>query len=136
MKLIEQLIEEGGSDSSSRNFVSPKISENVVRLIGRHFPSYVESDCSKKQKNIAKICDDIQIDDKLRVRVAEKIPTDGVIIQGHSSINESMITGEAIPVEKQMAILVLIIASPCALGLATPMSITVGMGRDAPKQEF
>ncbi|GFT90184.1 piggyBac transposable element-derived protein 4 [Trichonephila clavipes] len=54
MNLIERLIE-GGSDSSSRNFVSPKISENVVRLIGRHFPSYVESDCSKK-KNIAKMC--------------------------------------------------------------------------------
>ncbi|GFS99700.1 piggyBac transposable element-derived protein 4 [Trichonephila clavipes] len=44
MKLIERLIEEGGSDSSSRNFVSPTISENVVRLIGRHFPSHVESD--------------------------------------------------------------------------------------------
>ncbi|GFW58563.1 piggyBac transposable element-derived protein 4 [Trichonephila clavipes] len=58
MKLIERLIEEGGSDSiySSRNFVSPKISENVVRLVGRHFPSYVESDCSKKKKkNIAKM---------------------------------------------------------------------------------
>ncbi|GFX29788.1 piggyBac transposable element-derived protein 4 [Trichonephila clavipes] len=41
MKLIERLIEEGGSDCSSRNFVSPKISENVVHLIGRHFPSYV-----------------------------------------------------------------------------------------------
>ncbi|GFX49557.1 hypothetical protein TNCV_4901991 [Trichonephila clavipes] len=48
MKLIERLIEKGGSDSSSRNFVSPKISENVFRLIGRHFPSYVESNCSKK----------------------------------------------------------------------------------------
>ncbi|GFY28517.1 hypothetical protein TNCV_1971701 [Trichonephila clavipes] len=43
MKLIERLIEEGGSDSSSRNFASPNISENVVRLVGRHFPSYVES---------------------------------------------------------------------------------------------
>ncbi|GFV18733.1 uncharacterized protein LOC103524116 [Trichonephila clavipes] len=60
MKLIERLIEEGGSDSSSRNFVSPKISENVVRLIGRHFPSYVESDCSKKQKNIAKMCENVR----------------------------------------------------------------------------
>ncbi|GFT25566.1 hypothetical protein TNCV_1965021 [Trichonephila clavipes] len=50
MKLIERLIEEGGSDSGSRNFVGPKISENVVRLIGRHFPSYVESDSSKKKK--------------------------------------------------------------------------------------
>lgn len=161
--------------------------------------------------------DDIQIDDELRVRPGEKIPTDGVIIQGHSSINESMITGEAIPIEKQIgspviggtlnmsgsfvmrakhvgkttllaqivqlvseaqrskapiqkladqissyfvpivllivfitfiawsiwgpypamtygliaAISVLIIACPCALGLATPMSITVGMGRGA-----
>ncbi|GFT38321.1 hypothetical protein TNCV_2638831 [Trichonephila clavipes] len=50
MKLIERLIEEGGSDSGSRNFVGPKISENVVRLIGRHFPSYVESDSSHKKK--------------------------------------------------------------------------------------
>ncbi|GFV28956.1 piggyBac transposable element-derived protein 4 [Trichonephila clavipes] len=54
MKLIERLIEEGGSDSSSRNFASPNISENVVRLVGRHVPSYVESDCSKK--NIAEMC--------------------------------------------------------------------------------
>ncbi|GFW39585.1 hypothetical protein TNCV_3187561 [Trichonephila clavipes] len=55
MKLIERLIEEGGSDSGSRNFVGRKISENVIRLIGRHFPSYVESDTSKKKKNIAKM---------------------------------------------------------------------------------
>ncbi|GFS81605.1 piggyBac transposable element-derived protein 4 [Trichonephila clavipes] len=54
MKLIERLIEEGGSDSGSRNFVGPKISENVVRLVGRHFPSYVESD-SPTKKNIAKM---------------------------------------------------------------------------------
>ncbi|GFW75109.1 transposable element Tc3 transposase [Trichonephila clavipes] len=52
MKLIERLIEEGGSDSSSRNFASPNISENVVRLVGRHFPSYVESDCSKKKTSL------------------------------------------------------------------------------------
>ncbi|GFY04927.1 hypothetical protein TNCV_2175831 [Trichonephila clavipes] len=56
MKLIERLIEEGGSDSSSRNFVSLKISENVVRLIGRHFPSYVESECSKKKKHRENVC--------------------------------------------------------------------------------
>ncbi|KAF5292178.1 hypothetical protein FQR65_LT11276 [Abscondita terminalis] len=158
--------------------------------------------------------DQIQINDELRVRPGEKIPTDGEIIQGHSSVNESMVTGEAIPIEKQIgskviggtlnisgsfvmralhigketllaqivqlvseaqrskapiqrladqtasyfvpcvlvialitfviwsiwgpspamtyglisAISVLIIACPCALGLATPMSITVGMG--------
>lgn len=153
----------------------------------------------------------------LRVRPGEKIPVDGIIIEGHSDIDESMITGEPFPVEKstnefihagtingnrsfvmkaekvgsetllsqiiQMvnnasrskapiqkladriskyfvpivilisiltfviwgilgpeptyvfalvnAIAVLIIACPCALGLATPMSVMVGIGRGA-----
>lgn len=41
----------------------------------------------------------IHPDDKLRVRPGEKIPVDGIIISGSSSIDESMITGEPIPVE-------------------------------------
>lgn len=161
--------------------------------------------------------DEVKSQDLLRVRPGEKIPVDGVVIEGHSSIDESMITGESIPVEKVSgskviggtynifgsfimrtervgqetmlaqivnlvseaqrsrapiqrlvdevsgyfvpavlliaivtfllwvylgpspamtyglisAISVLIIACPCALGLATPMSIMVGMGRGA-----
>ncbi|GET46312.1 heavy metal translocating P-type ATPase [Capnocytophaga felis] len=155
--------------------------------------------------------------DVLRVKPGEKIPVDGEIIQGTASIDESMITGEPLPVEKQAgdlvsagtingtssfimlatkvgaetllsqivdmvqkairsqapiqkladrissyfvpiviiisiitfilwmvfgeenaytyalvnAIAVLIIACPCALGLATPMSVTVGIGKGA-----
>jgi Cu+-exporting ATPase len=46
--------------------------------------------------------DDIQIDDILLVRPGEKIPTDGVVIFGLSTIDESMVTGESIPVIKNM----------------------------------
>jgi len=161
--------------------------------------------------------DKIQKGDLLRVRPGEKIPLDGIIVEGKSTIDESMISGEATPVVKTMgdriigatvnqtgtfmmktekigsetllsqivhmvgeaqrsrapiqkladqvsgyfvpvvigasivtfivwsiwgpvpalafalvnAIAVLIIACPCALGLATPMSIMVGVGRGA-----
>jgi P-type Cu+ transporter len=42
----------------------------------------------------------VKIGDRLRVRPGEKIPVDGVIVEGRSSVDESMITGEPIPVEK------------------------------------
>jgi P-type Cu+ transporter len=159
----------------------------------------------------------VHVGDLLRVRPGEKVPVDGIVVEGHSSVDESMISGEPVPVEKVAndkvvgatvngtggllvraervgrdtmlsqivrmvaeaqrsrapiqaladkvsawfvpgvalvaviafavwsfvgpeprlahalvnAIAVLIIACPCALGLATPMSIMVGTGRGA-----
>lgn len=43
---------------------------------------------------------DVKIGDHLRIRPGEKAPVDGVVIEGNSSIDESMLTGEPIPVEK------------------------------------
>lgn len=161
--------------------------------------------------------DRVERGDRLRVRPGDSIPVDGVVVEGHSSVDESMVTGEPIPIEKTVgtaviggtingtgglimkaekvgrdtmlarivqmvaeaqrsrapiqrladsvagyfvpaviivailafavwaflgpppalayallaAVSVLIIACPCALGLATPMSIMVGVGRGA-----
>jgi Cu+-exporting ATPase len=43
---------------------------------------------------------DVHIGDVLRIRPGEKVPVDGVVVEGRSSVDESMLTGEPIPVEK------------------------------------
>lgn len=48
------------------------------------------------------LLDAIAIGDRLRVRPGERVPLDGVVVEGSSSVDESMVTGESIPVEKQL----------------------------------
>ncbi len=45
--------------------------------------------------------DDVGVGDRLRVRPGESVPLDGVVLEGRSAVDESMVTGEALPIDKQ-----------------------------------
>jgi len=47
--------------------------------------------------------EDVTVGDRMKVRPGEQIPTDGVVIDGQSAVDESMVTGESVPVEKVRA---------------------------------
>ena len=56
----------------------------------------------KDGKEVEVSIDELQVNDTIIVKPGEKIPTDGVVIAGYSSVDEKLITGESIPVEKNV----------------------------------
>ncbi len=84
----------------------------VLELKARHHTSQaIRQLLGMQAKTARKILDDgteidvplaeVAVGDRLRVRPGEKIPVDGVVLEGVSSVDESMVTGEPIPVEKR-----------------------------------
>ncbi len=76
-----------------------RTSEAIKRLIGLQAKTArVVRD--KKEVDIA--IEQVLLNDIVRVRPGEKIPVDGLVIEGHTSIDESMLTGEPMPVAKEV----------------------------------
>lgn len=90
----------------------------VLILLGRFFEAKSKSRASSAIKKLLKLralkatvtrdgkeeeidVDDVAVGDIILVKPGEKIPVDGVIIEGGSAVNESMVTGESIPVDKE-----------------------------------
>ncbi len=74
-----------------------KTSEAIKKLMGlRPKTARIIRDGNEVEVSI----DDLKVNDILLIRPGEKIPADGIVIDGHSYVDESMITGEALPIAK------------------------------------
>jgi Cu+-exporting ATPase len=73
-------------------------SEAIKKLIGLQPKTAIVVRDGKEQEIPV---GDVQIGDQVMVRPGERIPVDGVVLDGYSAVDESMVTGESIPVEKQ-----------------------------------
>jgi Cu+-exporting ATPase len=76
-----------------------KTSEAIKRLIGLQ-PKTARVIRDGVEQDVA--IEEVGLDETLRVRPGERIAVDGLIIEGHSSIDESMLSGEPVPVQKQL----------------------------------
>ncbi len=74
-----------------------KTSEAIKKLLGLKAKTAI---VIRNNKEIEIPIAEVEINDIIVVKPGQKIPVDGIIIEGHSSVDESMITGESIPVEK------------------------------------
>ncbi|HBO94915.1 MAG TPA: Cu+ exporting ATPase, partial [Gammaproteobacteria bacterium] len=74
-----------------------KTSEAIKRLIGLQ-PKTARVIRDGEETDLP--YEEVVQDDRIRVRPGEKIPVDGEVVEGHTSVDESMLTGEPMPVEK------------------------------------
>nr|MBA4404911.1 copper-translocating P-type ATPase [Nanoarchaeum sp.] len=88
-------------------FITGKYIESVARgKAGREIKKLIELGAKNARvlssnKEIEIPISEVKIGDILIIKPGEKIPTDGVVVKGESSVNESMITGESLPVDKK-----------------------------------
>ena len=75
-----------------------KTSEAIRKLVGLQAKT---ANVMRDGVEVEIAIEELEVGDLFLVRPGEKIPTDGEVIDGHSSVDESMITGESIPVEKR-----------------------------------
>ncbi len=73
-------------------------SSALRRLLGLAAKSARRIDADGRERDVA--LEEVRVGDLLRVRPGEKVPVDGVVVEGASSVDESMVSGEPIPVEK------------------------------------
>ena len=76
-----------------------RTSDAIKKLIGLQAKT---ATIIKNNKEIKIPIEEVKVNDILLVKPGEKIPTDGIVVFGYSSVDESMITGESIPVEKNI----------------------------------
>ena len=76
-----------------------RTSQAIKKLIGLQAKT---ATVIRNNKEIKIPIEDVKINDILLIKPGEKIPTDGIVMFGYSSVDESMITGESIPVEKNI----------------------------------
>ena len=75
-----------------------KAGEAIRKLIELQPETALRIDADGSEREIQ--IDDVQVGDTLRVRVGDKVPTDGRVIDGQSAVDEAMMTGESLPVAK------------------------------------
>src|SRR3989338_4635547 len=76
-----------------------KTSEAIQRLIGLQPKTATRINQDGSEESV--LIELLKVDDHIRVRPGEKIALDGIIIDGHSTVDESMLTGESMPIQKK-----------------------------------